>query len=383
MSERDFSEVRRIVVKVGTNLLSSDEGVSLSFLASLCEQIAHIRMMGYQVVLVTSGAIGIGARMLNIRERVTSVKLRQACASIGQPYLMHHYSTFLSSYHIITSQILLTTELFRNRRTYLNTRNTLETLLSLGVLPICNENDTVSTAEIGSAFGDNDRLSAYIASKIDADLLIILSDVQGLFSSDPSSDPSAQLISEVPVIDDRIVTAAGGSGSTFATGGMKTKIKAVEIASRAGCKCVIASGREKMILEQIAAGREVGTYFYPGKKISQRQRWIRNAQTSVRIIIDQGAVNAIRKRKSLLPSGVTAVEGSFSAGSVVMINSIAKAVPSFDSTELQQLIGRHSRDIRKITGSHRRDVIARPEDIVFIDEQKVYVQDNKKQRDLL
>ncbi len=366
MAQRDFSGVKRVVIKVGTNLLSSDQGISLSFLSDLCAQIADIRKLGYQVVLVTSGAIGIGARMLNIREKITSIKLRQACASIGQPYLVHHYSTIFEAHQIITSQILLTPEILRNRKSYLNTRNTFETLISLGVLPICNENDSVSTAEIGNAFGDNDKLSALIASKIDADLLIILSDVDGLFSSNPASDPDAELIHEVNVVDETIKSIAGGSGSLFATGGMRTKIKAVEIASRAGCISIIASGRRPAVLQDIMTGKQVGTYFFPGKKTSQRSRWIRNARPDGKILIDQGAVDAIRNNKSLLPSGVTAVEGSFSAGSVVMINDIAKAVPSFDSTELQSLIGRHSRDIRKLTGSHRRDVIARPEDIVFI-----------------
>ncbi len=368
MKTRDFSSIKRVVIKVGTNLLSSEEGIHLPFLDNLCSEIAKVKAMGYQVVIVSSGAIGIGARMLQIKERVTSIKLRQACASIGQPLLLYHYGTMFEKHQLKTAQILLTPETLRNRKSYLNTRNTMETLLSLGVIPVCNENDTISTAEINNAFGDNDRLSALVASKIDADLLIILSDVEGLYRHDPKIYPDAEIITEVPILNDEIKGAAGGRGSLHATGGMKTKIKAVEIASRAGCSSIIASGREPGILEDIISGKPVGTLFYPGEKASQRQRWILNAQPSGTIFIDEGAAEAIRKRKSLLPSGVVSVEGSFNAGSVVMINDIAKAVPSFDSTELQMLIGHHSSDIRKITGAHRRDVIARPEDIVFIGE---------------
>ncbi len=365
-SSRDLTQVKRIVVKVGTNLLSGEEGINRDFLSLLCSELAQIHSLGYQVVLVSSGAIGIGASLLQIKERITSIKLRQACASIGQPHLQHHYGTLFAQHGIITSQILLTPEILKNRKSYLNTRNSFETLISLGVLPICNENDTVSTAEIGNAFGDNDRLSALIASKIDADLLIILSDVEGLFDADPRKHPSAKLIPEVAVLDDAIKSAAGGSGSLFATGGMKTKIKAVEIVSKAGCISVIASGRDPGNLTRIIAGKPVGTFFFPGKKASQRSRWILNAQSSGRIIIDQGAVDALRESKSLLPSGVINVVGSFAAGSVVMINDIAKAVPSLDSSEIKAVMGLHSREIRKLTDSQRRDVIARPEDIVFL-----------------
>ncbi len=366
---RDFSHVRRVVIKVGTNLLSSDSGVNLGFIDDVCAQVARIRKQGFQVVLVSSGAIGIGARMVSRTSRVQTVKLRQACAAIGQPHLMHHYSTICAKHGIITSQILLTPEVFKNRRSYLNTRNAFETLLGLGVLPICNENDCVSTTEIGNAFGDNDRLSALIASKIDADLLIILSDVEGLYSANPKLDAQACLIDEVPVVDDAIVSIAGEAGSSFATGGMRTKIDAVMIASQAGCISVIASGRREHVIEQIMNGDPVGTLFIPGARASQRSRWILNAQPSGRILVDEGAVRALRNSKSLLPSGITAIEGSFPAGAVVMINDIAKAVPSFDSSELRSIMGRHSRDIRDLTGADRRDVVARPEDIVFLAEQ--------------
>ncbi len=369
MRVRELTQVKRAVVKVGTNLLSSPEGIDMEFLSRLCAQIARIRQMGCEVVLVSSGAIGIGARMLNISEKVTSIKMRQACASIGQPFLQYHYSMQFAEHQLVSAQILLTPEILRNRRSYLNTRNTVETLLALGAVPVCNENDSVSTAEIGNAFGDNDRLSAMIASKIDADLLIILSDVEGLYSRDPRKHPEAELIHEIKVVDETIKSIAGGSGSTFATGGMRTKIRAVEIASRAGCISVIASGNHPDVLPEIIEGREVGTFFFPGKRESQRSRWILNAHPAGKIIIDEGALKAIRQRKSLLPSGIIAVEGSFPAGAVVMINDIAKAVPSFDSTELQALMGHHTRDIPSIIGNNRRDEIARPEDIVFLAEQ--------------
>jgi len=370
MNKRNFQSVRRIVVKIGTNLLSERSGVDAAYLQSAVQQLAALHNADYQVVLVSSGAIGIGAKELGLDKRVTSIRMRQACHSIGQPILMRYYIDLFRTYRIAASQLLLTREVLNNRKSFLNIRNTFEMLLELGSVPVCNENDSVSTAEIGNAFGDNDKLSALIASKIDADLLVLLTDTDGLYSANPKTDPNAQFIYQVDDIDDRIRKYAGGEhsrGSTHSTGGMKTKIAAAEIASQAGCATVIAHGREQAVIERILQGELIGTYFPAKEKRSQRQRWIINTQPQGRIFIDSGAEEALRRNKSLLPSGVKRVEGVFHEGEVVMINDAAKAVVSLNSTELELLSGCHSTEIRKKLGDGHRDVVARPEDIVFLD----------------
>ncbi|MCX5638671.1 MAG: glutamate 5-kinase, partial [Planctomycetota bacterium] len=254
-----------------------------------------------------------------------------------------------------------------HRQTYLNLRNAIETLLEMGVVPIVNENDSVSTEEIGSAFGDNDRLSALVASKIDADLLIMLSDIDALYDKDPRKFADARPIPAVFEITEEIVRTAGGKGSRFSTGGMKTKIEAAKIAANAGCRMVLANGRLKDVIGRILAGEEIGTVFVPRQKLSNRSRWILNSAPAGVIHIDDGAMQAIRNHKSLLPSGITSVEGVFEAGCVVMLNDKAKAVTNFSSSQLKTLAGRHSTEIKKLLGPGHRDVVAIPEDIVFID----------------
>lgn len=365
---RDLVSCRRIVVKIGTNLLSDGPAIDRKFLDSIMIQMAKLKGAGYQPLIVSSGAIGLGAGELGLKERVTAIPMRQACASIGQPLLMHNYREIAAVHGLLVSQILLTREVLNNRLSYLNLQNAVETLLGLGVIPIFNENDSVSTAEIGSAFGDNDRLSAYVASKTDADLLIILTDIDGLYDKDPKSFPeTARLVHSVPHIDESVLSWAGTPGSTFSTGGMLTKLYAAEIASHAGCGSVIAHGGTPDILLRILKGEEIGTYILPQTRLSQRTRWIMNSTPAGTIVVDEGALEALRNRSSLLPSGIIRVEGVFSRGSVVMINGVAKAVPSFDSHEIEDLIGCHSSSIRNRTDRSRRDVIARPEDIVFID----------------
>jgi glutamate 5-kinase len=366
MSTRDFSDCRRVVIKIGTNLLTDENGNDPRFLGSVAGQIAQLRGMGMQVIIVTSGAIGLGAKELGYSQKSNSVTKRQAFASIGQPLLMYTYRKIFRPYDLVVAQILLTRTILNNRRSFLNLRNSVESLLSMGVIPVINENDAVSTDEIGTAFGDNDTLSALVASKIDADLLILLTDINGLYNGNPKKHAGARLVSTVETINADVYGWADGAGSAFATGGMKTKIKAAEIAAKAGCYCVIASGLEDGILAQILAGDEVGTLFVPEAPLSQRARWILQTNPSGVIRVDEGALKALKDHKSLLPSGVTGVEGIFEKGSVVMINDVAKAVPSFNSREIEQLIGVHSSSIRSQIGHDRRDVIARPEDIVFV-----------------
>jgi len=380
---RDFSKAKRIVVKIGTNTLTKDSGVDTAYVGRIAGQIASLLKTGRQVVIITSGAIGMGvgqlsghqdisvsgtgAGQLDLADGVKDIKMRQACAAIGQPLLMAEYKKSFARYGVTVAQVLVTAEVLNNRKTYLNLRNSVETLLRLSVVPILNENDSVSTDEIGSAFGDNDKLSALVASKIDADLLIMLSDIDALYDKDPRKFADAKPIRAVFEITDELMRSAGGKGSRHGTGGMKTKLEAARIASNAGCRMVLADGRVKNVIGRIIAGEEIGTVFMPKRKLSNRARWILNSAAAGVINIDEGAMGAVRNRKSLLPSGVISVEGSLAAGAVVMLNDNAKAVTNLSSSQLKALAGKHSSEIRKILGPKHRDVVAIPEDIVFLD----------------
>jgi len=364
---RKFDNAKRIVIKIGTATLTKDAGIDAAYVRRIAGQVKDLLNTGKQVVIVTSGAIGMGAGQLESAGRIKGMKMRQACAAIGQPLLMQEYRKSFLRHGVRVAQVLLTAEVLSNRKTYLNLRNAIETLLELGVVPILNENDSVSTAEIGTAFGDNDRLSALVASKIDADLLIMLTDIDALYDKDPGKFPDARPIPAVFEITDEIVRNAGGTGSRHATGGMKTKIEAARIAADAGCRLVLANGRARNVIGRIMAGEEIGTIFMPRRKLGNRARWILNSKPAGTIHVDDGAIGALRNRKSLLPSGVTAVDGAFDAGDVVMINDVAKAVASITSTQLETLAGKHSTEIKKLLGPKHRDVVAIPEDIVFLD----------------
>lgn len=371
---RDFSRVKRIVVKVGTNLLSSEEGIDRKRVEDICHQIAELKGMGFQVILVTSGAIGLGAKELGHRNKVVHIPMRQACAAIGQPILMSHYRDAFRKEGILTAQVLLTRNDMNNRKTYNNLRASVATLLSMGVVPIFNENDVVSTAEIGSAFGDNDRMSAMVASKMDAGLLVLLTDIDGLYTGNPKKDPDAHLVTEVDEIDDEVLSWAKGAGSTFSTGGMKTKVLAARIASMASCATVIASGYKEGVLAAIARGEEVGTWFHPHAALTQRQRWIINNSHQGAVVVDEGALEALKKKRSLLPSGVIGVQGVFEEGDVIKVlgpdgTTFGKAVTGFDSTAISRMMGRHSDEVDTLFGVDHGDwSIFRPEDLVVGDE---------------
>ncbi|AEV30932.1 glutamate 5-kinase [Sphaerochaeta pleomorpha str. Grapes] len=369
---RDFSQVQRVVVKVGTNLLSTAEGIDEHCIEDIVSQIAILMGKGIQVLLVSSGAIGMGAKELHLKDAVKQVAMRQACASIGQPILMSSYRKAFKHHGIVCSQILLTRKDMNNRHTYVNLRNSVMTLLDLGVVPVFNENDVVSTAEIGSAFGDNDRMSAMVASKIDADLLIILTDIPGVYTADPKKDPKATLLGEIEMLDEQIFSYAGGAGSTFSTGGMKTKLLAAKIAAVGGCGSIIASGYEKNSLVRLLEGEPLGSYIHPLQRISQRARWILNNSHLGSVTVDDGAKKALYDHKSLLPKGIVKVSGVFGQGDVIQVCSedgkpFAKAVPYYNSTDIALLAGHKSKDIEEILGSGKKDVIFRPEDLVFLD----------------
>ncbi len=365
---RNFSTSKRVVIKIGTSTLSTACGVNSAYIKTLAQQVDRLIKTDRQLLIVSSGAIGMGAKHLKITGPVTDMKMRQACAAIGQPLLMHEYHKAFAEVGLVVSQVLLTAEVLNNRKSYLNLRNAIESLLRLGVVPIINENDCVSTAEIGTAFGDNDKLSALVASKIDADLLIMLTDIDALYDKDPRHNSDARPVHVVEQITDEILKAAGKRGTAHSTGGMKTKLKAAQITATANCRMVLANGQEPDVIQKIMDGQDIGTLFLPKEeKLSNRRRWILHSKPEGTIHIDVGALTAIGKHKSLLPSGITRIEGTFPVGAVVMINDAAKAVTSLSSEELKAVVGLHSVKIRDLLGPDRRDVVAIPEDIVFIE----------------
>ena len=364
-ARRRLAELRRIVVKIGTNILIRDGKPDTEYIADVVEMAAALRSDGREVLLVSSGAIVMGARALGLSSLPTTVEMRQACAAVGQPLLMQEYYQAFQARNVQSAQVLVTRDVFDERRSFLNLQNAVERLLALGITPVFNENDCVSTEEIGSAFGDNDTLSALVASKIDAELLVMLTDIDGFYSAAPGTD-GADRISVVEKLTDEHFAAAGASVSGLGRGGMRTKLGAVTIAADAGCSVIIADGKEPAVMSRILDGEDIGTLFLPGERVKSRLRWIRNSRPHGTIFVDDGAVRALRNKKSLLPLGITAVEGTFDAESVVMVNDVAKLVTSFSAEELRVIAGRHSSEIASRVGSGRRDVVARPEDIVFL-----------------
>jgi glutamate 5-kinase len=388
-----LAQANRIVIKIGTNTImrrkdspgrlcgpeSSREspregGIDIEYLHRASAQIAELARSGKQVIVVTSGAIGMGARELGIARRVTELRMRQACAAIGQIALMDEWRRAFSVFGLTPAQILVTRDEWDNRSAYLNLRTTIETLLEARAVPVFNENDVVSTLEIGNAFGDNDQLSAYIASKIDAELLLILSDVDALYEADPRENPGAKSIPYVRDLTEGILAAAGGKGSEFSTGGMATKLKAVAIARDAGCKVVIADGRETRVITRILAGEGVGTLFDASHGLKNRERWIKNSKAQGEITIDEGALAAIKAKRSLLPAGTIAVEGRFERGAVVLVrlarakSGAAKLVTSLSSEELELVVGKKSEEVEALLGSEAPKLVARPEETVFLEE---------------
>jgi glutamate 5-kinase len=328
-SRATLAQTRRLVVKLGTNVIMRGDGMpALSRLYGILESVASLGREGRQVLLVSSGAIGMGAQQLGLTHKPELLAEKQACAAVGQGRLMALYQEGFARLGVIAAQVLLTEYDFSNRQRYLNLRATLEHLLELGVVPIINENDTVSTAELESSdgfrlipvFGDNDKLSALVASGMEADTLLILSDVDGLYTGNPHKDPEARLIPRVRELTPEIEGYADGQSSR-GRGGMASKLAAVRVATRAGTRVLIASGATHGILDQILAGQEVGTVFEPGRRLRSRKRWIAHAsQVSGRIRVNQGAREVLLAgRASLLAAGVVGLEGDFQRDDVVAI----------------------------------------------------------------
>ncbi len=352
-----LARARRIVVKVGTRLLCGTRGhFNLKRMESLGRDLARLWEAGRQLVLVSSGAIGAGVGRLGLARSPQTLPEKQAAAAVGQGILMQHYETVFAPMGITVAQVLLTQEDLRDRKRYLNARHTFHTLLRYRVVPIVNENDTVAVEEI--RFGDNDTLAALVACLIDADLLILLTDLDGFYTADPRKSPDARLISEVHEITPEIEALAGGCGSALATGGMETKLQAARIATGAGIPMVIAGGMREGVLGPVVSGEEVGTLFLPREdRMQARKRWIAfNSPVQGKLYVDRGAANAILKKgKSLLPSGIVRVEGVFETGNVVSVvdpdgKELARGISNYSSGDVELIKGRKSQEIKAILG---------------------------------
>lgn len=368
-----IAEARRLVVKVGSSLVTDEgRGLDRAALARWASQIAQLRALGKEVVLVSSGAIAEGMLRLGWDRRPTLIPELQAAAAVGQMGLAQAYESSFAQHGIHTAQILLTHDDLSHRRRYLNARSTLFTLLRLGVVPIINENDTVVTDEI--KFGDNDTLGALVTNLIEADALVILTDQAGLYSADPRKQPDARFISHASAGDPALELMAGGAGSSLGRGGMLTKIIAAKRAAGSGAHTIIASGREADILQRLAGGECIGTELRASlPMLSARKQWMADhLQLRGRVVLDDGAIKALTQDgKSLLPIGVTAVEGEFERGDVVAcINQsgteLARGLINYSSTDTRRIMRKASSQIAAILGSmeepelmHRDNLIVR------------------------
>ncbi|TEB16447.1 Glutamate 5-kinase [Pelotomaculum sp. FP] len=357
MGKRNFQVFKRIVVKVGTSSVAHATGKPNLFkIESLVRQLADLYNMGKEIILVTSGAIGTGAGKLGLPGRPRTIPEKQAAAAVGQGVLMHIYEKLFAEYGVTVGQVLLTREDFSDRKRFLNARNSLHAMLHFGVIPVINENDTVAVDEI--KLGDNDNLSALVATLIDAELLVLLSDIDGLFTADPRKEKSAQLIRDVTEMTPEIEALSGGAGSKLGTGGMATKIQAARIAMHSGTVTVITNMEEKNIIRRVIEGETVGTVFWPcANKMENKKRWIAfSSSICGKIFVDEGAARVLVKQgKSLLPSGITRVEGSFDIGNTVVIagpdgTEIARGIVSYSSEDIERIKGAQTKDIARILG---------------------------------
>jgi glutamate 5-kinase len=367
-----LTQARRIVVKVGSALLvDGDSGrVNRAWLETLVADLLRLRRRGQQVILVSSGAIALGRRRLGLKAGALRLEESQAAAAVGQIRLAHAYKELLEANEVTVAQLLLTLEDSERRRRYLNARATLESLLALGALPVINENDTVATAEI--RYGDNDRLAARVAQMSSADCLVLLSDVDGLYSADPTRDPGARLIREVRQITPEIEAMAGGALSRVGSGGMKTKLLAARIAVAAGCHMCIAAGALSHPLRRIEEGAEC-TWFHPvATPAAARKQWIAGTlRPSGALIIDEGALRALLDGKSLLPAGVTGARGRFDRGDTVSVftaegTEIARGIVAYSDADAARIIGRRSGEIAEILGFRGRDEMIHRDDLVLL-----------------
>ena len=351
----NINDAKRIVFKFGTNVLRNDDKeISLSRVYSFIEEISKLHRQGKEIIVVTSGAVGLGSKKLNV-DSSESLSIKQACAAVGQCQLMSIYEDGFGKYSINTAQVLLTEDDFTNRIKYLSLSNVLNTLLELKVIPIINH-----------------KLSALVASKLDADLLVILSDINGLYDDNPKENPNANLISDVKEITEEIESYAQ-SASKGGRGGMKTKLQAAKVVTHSGGCVIIANGKTPQVITKLFSGEKMGTTFYPVEQLSQKRRWIAYATNiNGQIVINEGAKKAItEKNKSLLAIGVLKINGSFDCGDVVSIvdeNKVefARGIANYNSEDCKKIIGEHSDNIYQILGHKNYDAIVTKDNIALL-----------------
>lgn len=352
----DIAQCRRLVVKVGSALVTNNgAGLSSEFIADCARQITQLHKSGRQILLVSSGAIAAGMQRLGWTKRPHAIHALQAAAAVGQMGLTQAYESVFAQHGLTCAQILLTHDDLADRRRYLNARSTLNTLIDLAVVPIINENDTVVTEEI--RFGDNDTLGALVANLVEAEALIILTDQRGLFTADPRQDPNATLISEGDAEDRSYEAMAGGAGTAISKGGMITKVKAAQRAARSGAHTLIISGREPDALIRAALGEPIGTCLRAHQTpLAARKQWLADhLRVAGSVVLDDGAVEALRRGKSLLPIGVREVRGEFDRGTVIACLDgngceIARGLTNYPSNEARKIAGRPSSEIESLLG---------------------------------
>jgi len=367
-----LSGARRVVVKVGSALLvdAASGQLNRAWLETLAADVARLRARGQDVLLVSSGAIALGRRGLGLEPGKLKLEESQAAAAVGQIRLAHAWKEVLEQHQLTVAQILLTFGDTEERRRYLNARSTLATLLRLGAIPVINENDTVATAEI--RYGDNDRLAARVAQMISADCLVLLSDVDGLYTADPTKEPSARFIPAIQRITPEIERMAGGAASAVGSGGMATKVAAAKIAVTAGCHMCVAAGRELHPLERIEQGARCSWFYPAATPATVRKQWIAGTlKPAGEVQVDAGAAAALRSGKSLLPAGVLRVTGAFERGDAVIVRDsegleIGRGLSAYSNVDAERLKGRRSAEIEALLGFRGRDELIHRDDLVVI-----------------
>jgi glutamate 5-kinase len=363
---------KRIVVKIGSSTLTHDGKLRPDKFTLLARDVSRVIESGRQVIVVSSGAIAVGAHRLGWEHMGESIREKQAAAAVGQIGLVELYQRRFAKRGIHVGQVLLTRAGLENRERFLNARRTMLELLRIGVVPIVNENDTIATEEI--RFGDNDNLAATIVNAVDADLLVILTDVEGLYERAPvPGEPRPALIRTVQTITPAIRLAASGAGTRFGSGGMITKLEAATNAARSGAATVLCDGRIRGVLEKLINGEEHGTLFEPGERLRSKKHWLAfTAKTRGRVVIDEGAVRALIERgRSLLPAGILRVEGDFNVGDSVSCvdgqgSEVARGLAVYSSEDIQRLAGRPTKDIARVLGYTNGDEIIHRDDLVLV-----------------
>ncbi|MEK9935820.1 MAG: glutamate 5-kinase [Rhodobiaceae bacterium] len=368
-----ITAAQTVIIKIGSSLLIDDDrnAVNADWLGSVASDIATLRADGKNVVVVSSGAIALGSRGLGITGRALAIEEKQAAAATGQVTLAHAWREALAIHDIRVAQILLSPEDTETRRRHLNARATMSALLGLGAVPVVNENDTVATAEI--RFGDNDRLAARVAAMISADLLILLSDIDGLYSGNPRQDREARHVPEVKAINDDVMAMAGTANASYASGGMVTKLEAARIAMNAGCGMIICDGRGARPVTGLIAGDRHTLFRAEHSPLTARKRWIGGALTPKgRITVDSGAVRALRQGRSLLPAGVVAANGAFERGDLIAIEDenrqvIGHGLSAYSVGDTRAILGHKSSEIENLLGYRGRDEVIHADNLVMLE----------------